>query len=51
MIHVTRNRRAEVVLFGLNQRFLTPLALNAGNQIMVTSNAGRRDFRQQVRAA
>ena len=38
MIHVTRNRCAEVVLFGLNQRFLTPLALNAGNQIMVTSN-------------
>ena len=37
MIHVTRNRCAEVVLFGLNQRFLTPLALNAGNQIMVTS--------------
>ena len=37
MIHVTRNRRAEVVLFGLNQRFLTPLAVNAGNQIMVTS--------------
>jgi flagellar basal body P-ring protein FlgI len=38
MVHVTRNRCAEVVLFGLNQRFLTPLALNAGNQIMVTSN-------------
>ena len=37
MIHVTRNRRAEVVLFGLNQRFLPPLTLNAGNQIMVTS--------------
>jgi flagellar basal body P-ring protein FlgI len=38
MIHVTRNRRAEVVLFGMNQQFLSPLALNAGNQIMVTSN-------------
>ena len=37
MIHVTRNRCAEVVLFGLNQRFLTPLVLNAGNQIMVTN--------------
>jgi flagellar basal body P-ring protein FlgI len=37
MIHVTRNRCAEVVLFGMNQRFLTPLALNAGNQIMVTA--------------
>ncbi|MEI8371338.1 MAG: flagellar basal body P-ring protein FlgI [Planctomycetota bacterium] len=38
MIHVTRNRHAEVVLFGVNQRFLTPLVLNAGNQIMVTGN-------------
>jgi len=38
MIHVTRNRRAEVVLFGMNQRFLSPLVLNAGNQIMVTSS-------------
>ena len=36
MVHVTRNRRAEVVLFGMNQRLLTPLAVNAG-QIMVTS--------------
>jgi flagellar basal body P-ring protein FlgI len=37
MIHVTSNRCAEVVLFGMQQRFLTPLApLNAGNQILVT---------------
>jgi flagellar basal body P-ring protein FlgI len=36
MIHVTRNRRPEVVLFGREQRFLAPLALNAGPQIMVT---------------
>ena len=39
MIHVTRSRRAEVVLFGLNQQLHPPLALNAGNQIMVTSTA------------
>jgi hypothetical protein len=40
MIHVTRNRRAEVVLFGMNQRFLMPLApLSAGNQIGVTQTA------------
>jgi hypothetical protein len=38
MIHVTRSRRPEVVLFGQNQRFSTPLALEAGPQIMVTSN-------------
>jgi flagellar basal body P-ring protein FlgI len=37
MIHVTRNRRAEVVLFGLNQRLLTPLAVDAG-QIQVTGS-------------
>ncbi len=40
MIHVTRNRIAEVVLFGPRQEFLTPLAVNAGNDIMVTSQGG-----------
>jgi len=40
MIHVTRSRRPEVVLFGHQQRLLTPLAVNAGNQIMVTSAGG-----------
>jgi hypothetical protein len=35
MVHVTGNRRAEVVLFGMDQRFFTPLVLSAG-QIMVT---------------
>src|SRR5262249_33159672 len=34
MIHVTRNRRAELVLFGMGQRFLTPLRVDAG-KIMV----------------
>jgi flagellar basal body P-ring protein FlgI len=39
LVHVTRNRRAEVVLFGREQRFLTPLAsINAGPRIMVTSS-------------
>jgi hypothetical protein len=37
MVHLTRNRRAEVVLFGNQQEFSSPLAVNAGNQIMVTS--------------
>jgi flagellar basal body P-ring protein FlgI len=36
MIHVTHNRRPEVVLFGREQRFRTPLAVNAGPRIMVT---------------
>ena len=39
MIHVTRNHRAEVVLFGRDQRFLAPLAINAGNRIMVTAQS------------
>ncbi len=37
MVHVTRSQRAEVVLFGGSQQFSTPLSVNAGNQIMVTS--------------
>jgi len=39
MIHVTRSHRPEVVIFGSDQRFLPPLAVNAGNQIMVTSSS------------
>lgn len=38
MIHVTRNRLAEVVIFGRGQKFLAPLAVNAGNEIMITSS-------------
>ncbi len=37
MIHVTRNRRPELVVFGPDQRLTPPMVLNAGNQIMVTS--------------
>jgi flagellar basal body P-ring protein FlgI len=40
MIHVTRSRVAEIVVFGRDQRFLTPLAVNAGNDILVKSNGG-----------
>ncbi len=39
MIHATRSRRPEIVLFGARQRFLTPLAINAGNEVMITSHA------------
>jgi flagellar basal body P-ring protein FlgI len=38
MIHVTKSKRPEIVLFGANQEFSTPLAVEAGNQILVTSN-------------
>lgn len=37
MIHVTRSRRPEIVLFGADQRLHTPLAAEAGNQIMIVS--------------
>jgi hypothetical protein len=40
MIHVTRSRLSEIVVFGPNQQLTTPLALNAGNEIMVTSSGG-----------
>ena len=48
MIHVTRNRLAEIVVFGRGQKLLTPLALNAGNEIMITSSRRRRNLREQV---
>ncbi len=35
MIHVTHNRLPEIVLFGKEQNFLTPISVNAGNQIMI----------------
>jgi flagellar basal body P-ring protein FlgI len=37
MIHVTRSHRPEIVLFGTDQHFTGQMALEAGNQIMVTS--------------
>jgi flagellar basal body P-ring protein FlgI len=40
MIHVTQSRLSEIVIFGPGQSLLTPLALNAGNEIMVTSSGG-----------
>ena len=40
MIHLTRHRRPEVVLFGTQQKFRTPLALTAGTHINVNSQAG-----------
>lgn len=39
MVHVTRNRRAEVVLFGRDIRLRAPFALDAGNHIVVTAQA------------
>lgn len=40
MIHLTRHRRPEVVLFGADQKFRTPLALTAGNHININAASG-----------
>jgi len=37
MVHVTRSRRPEIVLFGVNQKLRTPLSIEAGKNIMITS--------------
>jgi hypothetical protein len=38
MIHVTRSLRPEIVLFGYDQRFITPLMLEAGKDILVNAD-------------
>jgi len=40
MVHLTRFRVPEVVVFGSDQRFETPISLTAGRHIMVTAPAG-----------
>ena len=39
MVHLTNRRKAEVVLFGANQRFQTPFYARAGKHIMVNAAA------------
>ncbi len=40
IIHLTQVRRSEIVLFGEDQRFKPPLAVRAGNHILVTAQPG-----------
>lgn len=40
MVHLTQRKRAEIVLFGEDQEFETPIAVRAGNNIMITSRPG-----------
>lgn len=40
IVHITNRKRNEIVLFGHDQEFITPLALRAGNHIMVTCRPG-----------
>ncbi len=46
MIHVARNLRTEVVIFGKNQRLLTPVVLGQGGAILV--NASEADNQLQI---
>jgi hypothetical protein len=40
MIHVTRNRRPEIVVFGPDQHLQPPVVIDAGKQIMIDARAG-----------
>lgn len=40
MVHVTRSHRPEIVLFGADQRFSTPLVLDAGKNILINGMHG-----------
>jgi flagellar basal body P-ring protein FlgI len=42
LVHITKSKRPEVVLFGGTQEFNLPLAVEAGNQILVTSDDSGR---------
>ena len=44
MVHMTRRRRAEIVLFGAHQEFLTPIAVRAGHRILVTAGPGSQSI-------
>ena len=60
MVHLTRHKKSEVVVFGADQRLKTPLALRAGRSILVTPSSrpgrlmvsrfipGRRDRRKEI---
>ncbi len=40
MIHLTSHKQSEVVLFGANQKFRTPIAVRAGQHIRVNATPG-----------
>ncbi|HLQ44213.1 MAG TPA: HEAT repeat domain-containing protein, partial [Planctomycetaceae bacterium] len=41
LIHLTHHRRSEIVLFGKEQCFLTPMTVRAGPRIWVTAQPGK----------
>lgn len=44
MVHLTRFKMAEIVLFGAQQKFTFPLVARAGKDIMVTGHSGEGDI-------
>lgn len=40
MVHITLRTRPEVVIFGADQKFATPLLLSAGRNVMITAQPG-----------
>lgn len=40
MVHVTRNQRAEIVIFGKGQKLLTPVVLGAGGPLLLNASDG-----------
>ncbi len=42
LVHVTLQGEPEIVIFGEDQRFLTPLTLRAGTDILLTASTGAR---------
>ncbi len=42
LVHLTNRRKAEVVLFNAEQEFQTPLAVMAGEHILITAPAGSK---------
>ena len=42
MVHVTKNIRCEVVVFGKDQRLLTPIVLGAGGPLLLNASDGDR---------
>ena len=48
MIHVTRSLRPEIVVFGHEQWLRTPLAIEAGNNILINAGEERENHRQPI---
>jgi len=41
MIHLTRRKKSEIVVFGAEQRFQTPMVVSAGKNFLIKAESGR----------